>query len=99
MKLLIILIKKPKSDDVENPHMTITHFGWIASPSRISDISSEEFMVKWIKNGGFNRVLVKDPDGNEIPCVVREKNGKEYIQAMNRGILTDDLLSLPNFDE
>ena len=76
-----------------NPHETVTNYGYVSSSDGTTKVVSRTAMVDFIEKGG--QAYVKDVPGNVAYCRVRTSvNGVKFLQTVSDNKYSNNILSL-----
>lgn len=94
MSVRITCISKA-SGNHDNPHVAISHLGWINEETRESGRSTRLEMYNWIKDhNGY--AYVRDGAGNTVRVgTAVSSQGTKYVRTYRDKVWTDNLLALP----
>lgn len=93
MSVKIICINKDNGDHYD-PHLAITHLGWVNEETGKRGKSTRLDMVAFIEKG--SSAYVKDSYGKIARLVVRVSfAGNKYVKTVADGRETNNLLELP----
>lgn len=91
MSVKITCINKDNGDHYD-PHMGITHLGWINESSSEHGKSTRAQMIVFLESGGA--AYTRDVFNNIAWLVVRIRNGVKYVKTEADGRETNNLLAL-----
>ena len=92
MAVKVTCIKKDNGFH-ENPHLTISHFGWINEETNITGSSNRIQIYDFIKTGGI--AYIKDAKGNILNLITAEtEDGTKYVKSTPNDTPLDNLLNL-----
>jgi hypothetical protein len=78
-----------------NPHVGVTHYGWVNESTGASDRSTRQQMIKFLEEDK-GTAYVKDGQGNTAHIGVwPSAAGNKYLRTYADGKWTDNLLALP----
>jgi hypothetical protein len=78
----------------EDPHVAISFLGWVNPENGERGKSTRIDVHTWVSQGG--KAFVQDSRGDRAYLVARTSaHGNPYVQSIADGILTDNLLRLP----
>ena len=94
MSVRIVCINKDNGDH-DDPHESISHYGWQNENDGSRGKSTRSEMVKFIETDK-GQAYVKDSTGNVAYCVVRTnpRTGNKFLQTIADSRFTNNLLSL-----
>jgi len=79
----------------DNPHVAISHLGWIGDESGESGKSTRLEMYEWIKTQK-GKAYVRGANGSTAWVGTAEtENGTKYVRTYSDNTWTDNLLALP----
>jgi hypothetical protein len=92
MSVKITCINKDRGDHYD-PHLGITHLGWLNESTRAQGKSTRSQMIEFIEGGGI--AYVKDRFGKIARLVVRiSRFGNKYVKTVADNRETNNLLEL-----
>jgi hypothetical protein len=78
----------------ENPHVAISHLGWVNETDGSAGSSTRDAMYDFVLGGG--QAYVRDRVGNTAYLMARvSARGTHFVQTYADGTPTDNLLHLP----
>lgn len=92
MSIRIVCINKDNGDHYD-PHLAITHLGWIEDETEKRGKSTRLQIVDFIEKGNY--AYVKDSYGNIAKLIVKVSfAGNKYVKTISDGKETNNLLAL-----